>query len=413
VDARSSACETGVKGRGGRVAIVVQKYGGSSVADLDRIRAVAGRIAGTREAGHAVVAVVSAMGNTTNELLALAHQVSAAPDRRELDMLLSVGERITMALLALALRERGVPAVSLTGSQSGIITDEAHADARVVEVRPARLQQVLGEGKVAIIAGFQGVSRQREVTTLGRGGSDTTAVVLAAALGAAWCEICSDVDGVWSADPRVVPAAIKLDTLSLDQALALARGGAKVLYEDAVRFARDNGVEITASATTGPGSGSRIGAAKALPGVAVAGDAGLRRVALGADPDAELEAIAASGGRVRRVVGAVVYVDVRNAHGGLRGVGEAPAAAMVTAVGSALGEDPARVRRATRALAELPVRASGAEGDVAWWEVAPADLDEAVRRVHGALYQTPNVSMTSVVSGPADASARSSTSRSR
>jgi aspartate kinase len=208
--------------------IVVQKYGGSSVADLDRIRAVADRIAGVRADGTAVCVVVSAMGNTTNELLTLARDIAPTPDRRELDMLISVGERVTMALLAMCLVDRGVPARSLTGSQSGIVTDEAHADARVVEVRADRLRQVLARGEVAIVAGFQGVSREREVTTLGRGGSDTTAVVLAAALGAEHAEICSDVDGVWSADPRIVPDAVKLDTLSLDEALALARGAERV-----------------------------------------------------------------------------------------------------------------------------------------------------------------------------------------
>jgi aspartate kinase len=206
--------------------VVVQKYGGSSVADLGRIRAVAARIAATRADGAGVVAVVSAMGNTTNELLALAHQVAARPDRRELDMLVSVGERISVALLAMALREVGVPAVSLTGSQSGIVTDERHADARVVEVRPDRIERELAAGNVVVVAGFQGVSREREVTTLGRGGSDTTAVVLAAALKADWCEICSDVDGVWSSDPRVVTDAAKIDAMGLDEALELARGGA-------------------------------------------------------------------------------------------------------------------------------------------------------------------------------------------
>ena len=159
------------------------------MADLDRIHRVAERIAATVADGHQVVVVCSAMGNTTNELLALARSVSASPSRRELDMLVSVGERITMSVLAMALIERGVPARSLTGSQSGIVTNEAHADAKVVEVRPSRLQQVLDQGEVAIVAGFQGVSREREVTTLGRGGSDTTAVVLAAALGAEHCEI--------------------------------------------------------------------------------------------------------------------------------------------------------------------------------------------------------------------------------
>ncbi|HMV68122.1 MAG TPA: aspartate kinase, partial [Myxococcota bacterium] len=265
--------------------IVVQKYGGSSVADLDKIRGVAQRIARARAEGAAVCAVVSAMGNTTNELLALARLVSPRPDRRELDMLISTGERISVALLAMALHELGVPARSMTGSQSGIITDEAHADARVVAVQPDRVRAHLEAGEVVIIAGFQGVSREREVTTLGRGGSDTTAVVLAAALGAEHCEICSDVDGVWSADPRVVPAASRVDVMSLDEGLALARGGAKVLFEDAVRYARDAGVEIRATVTFGPGAGSRLqaGATRRAGATAVTGDDQLAVVELDGD----------------------------------------------------------------------------------------------------------------------------------
>ena len=185
--------------------IVVQKYGGSSVADVERIGQVADRVAATRAAGKDVVVVVSAMGDTTDELLALAAQVTRQPARRELDMLLSAGERISMALLSMAINARGVPAVSFTGSQSGIITNDAHTDARIVEVRPFRVQDELARGRVVIVAGYQGVSYKREVTTLGRGGSDTTAVALAAALDAEACEIYSDVDGVYSADPRVVP----------------------------------------------------------------------------------------------------------------------------------------------------------------------------------------------------------------
>ena len=182
--------------------VVVQKYGGSSVADVTKLRRVADRVIRTKQAGHDVVVVVSAMGDTTDELLGLAKQVSTSPDRRELDMLLSAGERISMALLSMALRELGGDAISFTGSQSGIITNDRHVDARIVEVRPFRVQDELARGRIVVVAGYQGVSYRREVTTLGRGGSDTTAVALAAALGAEWCEICSDVDGVYSADPR-------------------------------------------------------------------------------------------------------------------------------------------------------------------------------------------------------------------
>jgi aspartate kinase len=367
---------------------VVQKYGGSSVADLDKLRRVAERIAATWREGRPVVAVVSAMGNTTNELLALARQVAERPDRRELDMLVSVGERISVALVAIALRDLGVPAVSLTGSQSGIITDERHADARVVEVRPERLRQVLDEGKVAVVAGFQGVSREREVTTLGRGGSDTTAVVLAAALGAEWCEICSDVDGVWSSDPRVVPEAVKLDAMALDEALALARGGAKVLFEDAVRYARDHGVEIVASATFGPGSGTRLRAEAAGAGriVGVTGDDQLVAIRLDEGADEVVRAVARDGGRLRLRSGDRIYVDVRNAHGGLKlpdGTDVRPTA-LVTAAGSGAGERVDLGLRAEALLGEagIGVRAAGGSGDSLWWEVDRGAVDAAVRIVH-------------------------------
>ena len=235
--------------------IVVQKYGGSSVADVTRIQKVAERIMRTKAAGYDVAVVVSAMGDTTDELLALARKVSPNPDRRELDMLLSAGERISMALLSMAIRELGGDAISFTGSQSGIITNDRHVDARIVEVRPYRVQDELARGRVVVIAGYQGVSYRREVTTLGRGGSDTTAVAMAAALGAEWCEICSDVDGVYTADPRVVPAAQRIGTLTYEETQELAEAGAKVLNAQAVEFAKEKGIAIYARAT-----------ASALPG---------------------------------------------------------------------------------------------------------------------------------------------------
>jgi aspartate kinase len=238
--------------------IVVQKYGGSSVADTTRIRKVAERIAETRRRDKAVCAVVSAMGTTTNELLARAREISPAPSRRELDMLLSCGERVAMALLSMAVHELGYEAVSLTGSQCGIITNDRHSGARIIEVRPFRVQDELERGRVVIVAGFQGVSYRREITTLGRGGSDTTAVALAAALGAECCEICSDVDGVYSADPRVVSAAELLDAISHDQMLELAAHGAKVLHVEAVELARRFQIGLYARATAGNGEGTRI-----------------------------------------------------------------------------------------------------------------------------------------------------------
>jgi aspartate kinase len=231
------------------MSIVVQKYGGSSVADVERIRQVAERIMRTKAAGHDVAVVVSAMGDTTDELLSLAKRVSANPDRRELDMLLSAGERISMALLSMAIRELGGDAISFTGSQSGIITNDRHVDARIIEVRPFRVQDELARGRVVVIAGYQGVSYRREVTTLGRGGSDTTAVAMAAALGADYCEICSDVDGVYTADPRVVPAARRIGTLSYEETQELAEAGARVLNAQAVEFAKEKGIAIYARAT--------------------------------------------------------------------------------------------------------------------------------------------------------------------
>jgi aspartate kinase len=232
------------------MSIVVQKYGGSSVADVAKLKQVADRVMRTRREGRDVVVVVSAMGDTTDDLLGLAKQVSANPDRRELDMLLTAGERISMALLSIAIRELGGDAVSFTGSQSGIITNDRHADARIIEVRPVRVQDELARGKIVVIAGYQGMSYRREVTTLGRGGSDTTAVAMAAALGAEYCEICSDVEGVYTADPRVVPAATRIGTLSYEETQELAESGAKVLNAQAVEFAKEKGIAIYARATS-------------------------------------------------------------------------------------------------------------------------------------------------------------------
>ena len=234
------------------MAIIVQKYGGSSVADVDKLRRVAERVMRTHREGHDVVVVVSAMGDTTDELLALAAKVSANPDRRELDMLLTAGERISMALLSIAIRELGGESISFTGSQSGIITNDRHADARIIEVRPFRVQDELARGRIVVIAGYQGMSYRREVTTLGRGGSDTTAVAMAAALGAEYCEICSDVDGVYTADPRVVAGAQRIGTLSYEETQELAESGAKVLNAQAVEFAKEKGIAIYARATASP-----------------------------------------------------------------------------------------------------------------------------------------------------------------
>lgn len=221
------------------MALVVQKYGGSSVADAERVRRVAERIVETKKAGNQVVVVCSAMGDTTDDLLDLAQQVSSEPPARELDMLLTAGERISNALVAMAIEEQGCNARSFTGSQAGVITTGVHGKAKIIDVTPGRLQAALGEDQVVLVAGFQGVSQDtKDVTTLGRGGSDTTAVALAAALKADVCEIYTDVDGIYSSDPRIVPNAKKLDQVTFEEMLELAACGAKVLMLRCVEYAR-------------------------------------------------------------------------------------------------------------------------------------------------------------------------------
>ncbi len=224
--------------------LVVQKFGGTSVAGPERLKAVARRLVAAREQGHEVVGVLSAMGKATDDLIALAHEVSPEPAARELDMLLSVGERISCALAAMAVHDLGHRAISLTGSQAGIVTDAAHGSAKILEVRAERIHKALARGEIVLVAGFQGVSTQREVTTLGRGGSDATAVALAAAVGADVCEIYTDVEGVFTADPRLVPGARKLDAVSYEEMLELSASGAKVLMLRSVEFARNHGVRI-------------------------------------------------------------------------------------------------------------------------------------------------------------------------
>ena len=226
------------------MALVVQKYGGTSVADPDRIKAVADHVAFTRNHGNDVVVVVSAMGKSTDNLINLANEVSSVQPGREMDMLLTAGERISMSLLSIALAGIGIEAVSFTGSQVGIITDNVHTKAKIVEVKADRVREALAQGKVAVVAGFQGVSTDKEITTLGRGGSDTTAVALAAALSADVCEIYTDVTGVFTADPRIVPQARKLARLEFEEMLEMAGAGSKVLALRSVEFARNHNVPI-------------------------------------------------------------------------------------------------------------------------------------------------------------------------
>ena len=361
---------------------VVQKYGGSSVSNVAQIRAVAERVVKTRREGLDVVVVVSAMGNTTNELLALASEISPNPGRRELDLLISVGERVSMTLLAMAIQELGEPAQSFTGSQSGIITDTQHVAAAVVEVRPYRIRRALDEGQIAIVAGFQGVSRTGEVTTLGRGGSDTTAVVLTAALGAEYCEICSDVDGVYSADPRVVDQAKRLDEIPLDAAIAMSRSGSKVLLAEALEQAAENGVTLSAGATAKPaGSGTRI-----PPGpvpdavVGVAADSALWLIQAGED-------LGFCRGSVRaHLVDGRTLVDGRNLPDpDTWGVDALPVAA-ISVVGRSVVADPIVRSKAIEAVQRIvPDAESWANGDT-WTVLIGREAASAVEAaVHDAL----------------------------
>ena len=239
--------------------LIVQKFGGSSVADAEGMKRVAARIVATKKAGHQVVVVVSAMGDTTDELIELANAVTPIPQGRELDMLLTAGERISMAVLAMAIHNLGFEALSFTGSQAGVITDSVHGKARIIDVTPGRIREAIDSGAIAIVAGFQGISQDtKDITTLGRGGSDTTAVALAAALEADVCEIYTDVDGVFSADPRVVPAARKLKTVTYEEMLELAAAGAKVLHLRCVEYARRFNLPIHVRSSFSPNEGTWV-----------------------------------------------------------------------------------------------------------------------------------------------------------
>jgi aspartate kinase len=386
--------------------IVVQKYGGSSVADATKLKKVAERVMKTRRDGHDVVVVVSAMGDTTDDLLALAKQVAPNPDRRELDMLLSAGERIAMALLSMAIRELGGDAISFTGSQSGIITNDRHVDARIIEVRPFRVQDELARGRVVVIAGYQGVSYRREVTTLGRGGSDTTAVAMAAALGAEYCEMCSDVDGVYTADPRVVPAASRIATLSYEETQELAESGAKVLNAQAVEFAKDKGIAIYARATSSPLPGSDPSAdgtvvrrfPPRLPGTVV-GVASERDVLIiEGEPDTLvlLDEHRVAGKQLHLMDGRLtVVVSRENLHEESR-VREALAArfgdrvrvtgtlAALSVVGAGINASFENVRRGSNTLTQAGISPSGVSTSSfrITWMIDRTRLEDAVRLMH-------------------------------
>ena len=388
------------------MSIVVQKYGGSSVADVTRLKTVADRVMRTRREGHDVVVVVSAMGDTTDDLLKLAKGVSPNPDRRELDMLLTAGERISMALLSMAIRELGGDAISFTGSQSGIITNDRHVDARIIEVRPHRVEDELSRGRIVVIAGYQGVSYRREVTTLGRGGSDTTAVAMAAALGAEYCEICSDVDGVYTADPRVVADARRIGTLSYEETQELAESGAKVLNAQAVEFAKEKGIAIYARATASalPGGdpaadGTVVRRFAARPPGTVVGvaserdvlvfDAGPQILPLLDEFQVAGKQLHVRGDRLTLVVSrenlhdeARVRETIRQRLGGAVQVADSLGA--VSVVGAGINASFVNVRRGSEALAAAGMQPQGLATSSfrITWMIDRAALDDAVRLLH-------------------------------
>jgi aspartate kinase len=396
------------------MSIVVQKYGGTSVADVDRIRKVAERVMRTRADGHDVVVVVSAMGDTTDELLALAKRISPNPERRELDMLLSAGERIAMALLSIAIRELGGDAISFTGSQSGIITNDRHIDARIIEVRPFRVQDELARRRVVVVAGYQGVSYRREVTTLGRGGSDTTAVAMAAALGAEWCEICSDVDGVYTADPRVVPDARRIGVLSYEETQELAESGAKVLNAQAVEFAKQAGIAIYARATASPLPGTDPSSdgtvvrkhPPRMPGtvVGVASERDVLVIQAAGDADRLLEVldVRSVAGKQLHVAsfgaagdGATMIVSRENLHDEARlrtdldpvfgsSVRLLDGLGAVSVVGAGINASHATVRRGSGTLRQAGIQPQGVATSSfrTTWLIDRGRVDEAVRLLH-------------------------------
>jgi len=367
------------------LSIIVQKFGGTSMGDPGRIGRAADRIVAARQQGHDVVAVVSAMGETTDQLLALADRVTAERCDRERDMLVTAGERIAMALLCMSLQARGCQSISFTGSQAGILTNDRHQNARIIEVRPVRVQDELARGKVVVVAGYQGMSYKREITTLGRGGSDTTAIALAAALGAEAVEMYSDVDGVYSADPRDVPGAVRLDEVDADVMAALARGGARVLAADAVAYARAHGIALFCRATDpSDGAGQTLvrrfgpGDERTFSVTAVSGrDEGvsLRSAAIAdAEPlldelaDADL-LLAVAGARELTVVG--------------EGVDGEPVG-LVTLAGMQLDRDPALVQtlyRAALAAGAAP-RALSVSSNAITAAVRPEQVDPLVRELH-------------------------------
>ncbi len=368
--------------------IIVQKYGGSSVADVNKIKGVAKKIAKTRDSGADVVAVVSAMGKTTDQLLSLAKDVVSEPPRRELDMLLSTGERITMALLSMAVQELGYDAISFTGSQSGIITNDRHFDAKIIDVRPHRIEDELSRGRVVIIAGYQGMSYKREITTLGRGGSDTTAIAMAAALGAKRAEIYSDVDGVYSSDPRIVEEAEHLPELSYDEMLTMSASGAKVLHSKAVEFAIERGIAIHALSTFGEsGRHTRIhGGATPREVTAVVGRKGLVSARFDT-PQSALLALAEQNAHIASVGSGGLLLDPNRSEHWSRTQEWLNRESAPKAVGTVtiVGRRSDLVSACLKAAGDIDVLAIDSQGTGVQLTVNESDVDELTRRAHSAL----------------------------
>jgi aspartate kinase len=397
--------------------LLVQKYGGTSVGSPERIHHVAERIVRTRRGGADLVVVVSAMGDATDDLIDLARQVSPRSHPREMDMLLTAGERISMALVSMAVNDRGQEAVSFTGSQSGIVTDASHTRAKILEVKADRIKEELARGRVVIVAGFQGVSRDREVTTLGRGGSDTTAVALAAALQAAECEIYTDVDGVYTSDPRIVPGARKISRLSYDEMLELASLGAKVLHNRSVEIARRFGVPLHVRSSFNWNEGSRVARGESMEQVVIRGiahDMDVAKIALVGVPDRPgvaseiFQAVGGQGVNVRMIVqasGADGRNDVTFTVGshevntvlpvleevrkkiGARAFLYDPDVAMLSVVGEGLATSPGTAGRVFHALAAAGVNIDliSTSSITITCVVRQADAERAVRSLHEAL----------------------------
>ena len=375
---------------------VVQKYGGTSIDGREKLMQVAARVAALRREGYDVVVVVSAQGGATDSLLEEARGLTDEPAQRELDMLVTAGERVSMSLLAIALNSMGCPAVSFTGSQVGIITDTRHTDARILEVRPHRVVRELERGSVVVVGGFQGVSTEKEVTTLGRGGSDTTAVALAAALDAERCEILTDVDAVYTADPRIVGDARRIESISYEDMAELARFGATVLKEEAVRFAERAGIAINVGASSGTTPGTIVLNESNIPdppivGVALLRDAGVLDVRGASLLDAR-EKIVDLGRAVRYVAagagGVQVAVDLAGAAQGARALlSPAIPAGLVCAVGPEAGSGEA-VAGTAAAVAEAGLEVLGASGcgRTMTFAVRPEAGEAALRALHSRFF---------------------------